>query len=61
VAVEAFLAGRLPFLGIDATVERVLEAASGAPAADLDDLLEADADARRLAREALVSLEAPVA
>jgi 1-deoxy-D-xylulose-5-phosphate reductoisomerase len=61
VAVEAFLAGRLRFLGIGATVERVLEAASGAPAADLDDLLEADADARRLAREALVSLEAPVA
>jgi 1-deoxy-D-xylulose-5-phosphate reductoisomerase len=55
VAVEAFLAGRLPFLGIGETVERVLETASGAPAGDLDDLLEADADARRVAREALGS------
>jgi 1-deoxy-D-xylulose-5-phosphate reductoisomerase len=55
VAVEAFLAGRLPFLGIGETVGRVLESASGAPAGDLDDLLEADADARRLAREALGS------
>jgi 1-deoxy-D-xylulose-5-phosphate reductoisomerase len=55
VAVEAFLAGRLPFLGIGEAVERVLGSASGAPADDLDDLLEADADARRLAREALGS------
>jgi 1-deoxy-D-xylulose-5-phosphate reductoisomerase len=55
VAVETFLAGRLPFLGIAETVERVLESASGTPAADLDDLLEADADARRLARAALGS------
>ena len=55
VAVEAFLAGRLPFLGIAETVERVLEAAPGTPAGDLDDLFEADADARRLARTALGS------
>ena len=55
VAVEAFLAGRLPFLGIAETVEPVLESASATPVADLDELLEADEDARRLAREALGS------
>ena len=61
VAVEAFLAGRLPFLGIGETVERVLDAASGAPARDLDDLLEADAEARRLAGQAVAERGAPVA
>ena len=49
VAVEAFLAQRLPFLGIDAVVEETLAAADGAPARDLHDLVEADAEARRLA------------
>jgi 1-deoxy-D-xylulose-5-phosphate reductoisomerase len=55
IAVEAFLAGRLPFLGIGETVARALESVSGAPAGDLDELLEADADARRLAGEAVGS------
>ncbi len=51
VAVAAFLAGELPFLGIAETVERTL-AATGAPAArDLGDLLEIDAAARDAARE----------
>jgi 1-deoxy-D-xylulose-5-phosphate reductoisomerase len=49
VAVAAFLDGRLPFLGIAEVVEAVLEEAEGAPARDLDDLVEADASARRLA------------
>src|SRR5918999_1793166 len=48
VAVEAFLAGRLPFLGIGKAVERVLEDAAGTPAAGLDDLLEAGAQGRPL-------------
>ena len=48
VAVAAFLAGPLPFLGIAATVEETLAAVDGAPARDLDDLVEADAEARRL-------------
>jgi 1-deoxy-D-xylulose-5-phosphate reductoisomerase len=61
VAVEAFLAERLPFLGIAETVERVLDAASGAPAADLDELLDADAEARRLAVQAIAERGAPVA
>jgi 1-deoxy-D-xylulose-5-phosphate reductoisomerase len=49
VAVAAFLEGRLPFLGIAATVEEALAETDGAPASDLDDLVEADAAARRLA------------
>ncbi|HWG57261.1 MAG TPA: 1-deoxy-D-xylulose-5-phosphate reductoisomerase [Gaiellaceae bacterium] len=56
VAVAAFLDGRLPFLGIAETVEEVLAAASGSPARDLDDLVAADAEARRLAEDALAEV-----
>jgi 1-deoxy-D-xylulose-5-phosphate reductoisomerase len=49
VAVAAFLADRLPFLGISDVVEETLASVEGAPARDVDDLLEADAQARRLA------------
>jgi 1-deoxy-D-xylulose-5-phosphate reductoisomerase len=49
VAVAAFLDGRLPFLGIAEVVEETLAAADGAPARDLGELVEADAEARRLA------------
>ncbi len=44
----AFLDGRLPFLGIADAVEETLAAVDGAAARDLDDLVEADAEARRL-------------
>jgi 1-deoxy-D-xylulose-5-phosphate reductoisomerase len=50
VAVAAFLEGRLPFLTIAEVVADVLDRVDGAPARDLDDLLEADARARSLAR-----------
>jgi 1-deoxy-D-xylulose-5-phosphate reductoisomerase len=53
VAVAAFLEGRLPFLGIAEVVAEALAAADGAPARDLDELVAVDADARRLAEEAL--------
>ena len=53
VAVAAFLAGRLSFLGIADVVEDALEAADGEPARDLDDLFEADAQARRIAERGL--------
>jgi 1-deoxy-D-xylulose-5-phosphate reductoisomerase len=53
VAVAAFLAGRLPFLGIAEVVADALERAAGEPARDLDDLVAADADARRHAEGAL--------
>jgi 1-deoxy-D-xylulose-5-phosphate reductoisomerase len=49
VAVAAFLEGRLPFLGIAEVVEDALGACDGAPARDLAELVEADAEARRLA------------
>ena len=53
VAVAAFLDGRLPFLGISATVEETLAAVDGSPARDLEDLVEADAEARGLAERGL--------
>jgi 1-deoxy-D-xylulose-5-phosphate reductoisomerase len=55
VAVAAFLEGRLSFLGIAATVEETLAAVHGDPASDLEDLVEADAEARRLAEKELVA------
>ena len=59
VAVEAFLAGALPFPGIAATVARVLEdhlaRAGSAQLRDLSDVLAADAWARARAHERLAS------
>jgi len=54
VAVAAFLEGRLPFLGIAATVDEVLAEVDGSPARDLEELVEADREARRLAERAAV-------
>jgi 1-deoxy-D-xylulose-5-phosphate reductoisomerase len=51
VAVAAFLDGRLPFLGIAEAVEETLAAVDGAAASDLDELMEADAEARRRTQE----------
>ena len=53
VAVGAFLAGRLSFLGIADVVERALASADGSPAPDLAALVEADAAARRAAEAIL--------
>ena len=53
VAVAAFLAGALPFLGIAEVVAETLAACDRAPARDLDDLVAADAEARRHAEAAL--------
>ena len=47
-AVAAFLAGRLPFLAIAEVVGDALATAGGAPARDVDDLLEADRTARAI-------------
>jgi 1-deoxy-D-xylulose-5-phosphate reductoisomerase len=49
VAVEAFLARRIGFMAIGEVVERVLNALPNTSAATLDDVLAADASARRLA------------
>src|SRR5439155_14044809 len=47
VAVQAFLAGELPFLGIAEVVEETLAAVDGADAGEVGELVEADAAARR--------------
>ncbi len=56
IAVEAFLAGKLPFLGIPRTIEQVLAlTASGSPAS-IPEVLSADAAARRSAQEIVTRL-----
>jgi 1-deoxy-D-xylulose-5-phosphate reductoisomerase len=47
VAVAAFLEGRIPFTGIAAAVERVLEEMPARPVSHFNDLFDADAEARR--------------
>jgi 1-deoxy-D-xylulose-5-phosphate reductoisomerase len=55
VAVQLFLDGRIRFGKIAETIERVLEEHRPAAARTLDGVLAADAEARRLAREAACS------
>jgi len=52
IAVAAFLEGRLSFPGIPAVIEAVLGAMPRTSLHSIDDVLAADAEARRLAREA---------
>jgi 1-deoxy-D-xylulose-5-phosphate reductoisomerase len=51
VAVAAFLAGRLPFLGIPTLIQATMDAIPAEPADDLEVLLGCDARARRQAEE----------
>jgi len=51
VGVAAFLEGRLAFPGIAQTIEQVLERMPKVRLNSMDDVLAADAEARRLARE----------
>jgi 1-deoxy-D-xylulose-5-phosphate reductoisomerase len=53
VAVAAFLAGRLPFLAIAEVVGDALAQSDGAPARDVEDLLDADGATRRHAEHGL--------
>jgi 1-deoxy-D-xylulose-5-phosphate reductoisomerase len=55
-AVRAFLAGALSFLGIEAVVEQVLERLGGARVTDLEQVLAVDAEARRLAADAVAAI-----
>ena len=50
VAVEAFLAKRIPFTGIPEVIERTLEALPGRPVKHFEDLFEVDEAAREHAR-----------
>ncbi len=59
VAVEAFLAGRIRWIDISRAIFDVLSVHDGKPAAELADVLEGDATARRLARNAIAKLESP--
>ncbi len=55
VAVEAFLAGRLPFLSIPATIERVLALTPAANPASIHQVLAADREARVRATEVIAA------
>ncbi|MEW5786866.1 MAG: 1-deoxy-D-xylulose-5-phosphate reductoisomerase [Pseudomonadota bacterium] len=54
-AVAAFLERRIPYLGIAATLEATLGRLSGLPAGSLEDLMAADGEARRTARELMTA------
>ncbi|GAB5100134.1 1-deoxy-D-xylulose-5-phosphate reductoisomerase [Caballeronia sp. HLA56] len=58
VAVEAFLARRIGFMAIGDVVDRVLNSLPNGSAASLDDVLAADANARRLAHRFVAELTA---
>jgi 1-deoxy-D-xylulose-5-phosphate reductoisomerase len=58
VAVAAFLEHRLPFLGIAEVIERVLARTPRTRFASMDDVLQADAEARRFAQEEVLALAA---
>jgi 1-deoxy-D-xylulose-5-phosphate reductoisomerase len=59
-AVGAFLAGQIPFTAIPEAIEEVMDAHPAAALRDLDDVLAADAWARRRSRETLVRRGAAV-
>jgi len=58
VAVAAFLERRLPFLGIAEVIERVLGRTPRVKFEKMDDVLSADSEARRMAREEVGKLTA---
>jgi len=51
IAVAAFLERRLPFLGIPEVIEQVLERTPRMRFEKMDDVLTADVEARRMAKE----------
>jgi 1-deoxy-D-xylulose-5-phosphate reductoisomerase len=55
-AVHAFLAGRLPFLGIAEVIERTLAVLPGGPIRAFESLYEADREARRVAEGAVLAV-----
>ncbi len=61
VAVAAFLDRRLPFPGIAGVIERVLERTPRVRFSSMADVLAADAEARRMAREETERLSAKLA
>ncbi|HUB84658.1 MAG TPA: 1-deoxy-D-xylulose-5-phosphate reductoisomerase [Rhizomicrobium sp.] len=55
IAVAAFLDKKLPFLDIGMVIERVLDKMPRSKMSSIDDVLAADGEARRLAREIIAS------
>lgn len=53
VAVEAFLAGKIPYLGIPEIIEDALEKIQARVPASLEEVLDADAEARRIGLSAI--------
>jgi 1-deoxy-D-xylulose-5-phosphate reductoisomerase len=53
IAVEAFLAGKLPFLGIPRTIEAVLALTNAGSPASISEVLTADLQARKQARQVI--------
>jgi 1-deoxy-D-xylulose-5-phosphate reductoisomerase len=53
IAVDAFLAGNLPFTGIPRTIEQVLALTPTGSPASIPEVLAADLRARSLARESI--------
>jgi 1-deoxy-D-xylulose-5-phosphate reductoisomerase len=58
VAVDAFLGGQVGFMDIPGIVSSVMERRPGAAVNSLDDVLAADAQARRLARQVVAEFRA---
>jgi 1-deoxy-D-xylulose-5-phosphate reductoisomerase len=56
VAVAAFLGRQIPFLGIPEVVQNVLARTPGVKIERMDDVLAADAEARRIAKEEVIRL-----
>jgi 1-deoxy-D-xylulose-5-phosphate reductoisomerase len=56
IAVAAFLGRKLPFLGIPEVIERVLSRTPKTRFENMDDVLTADREARRMAKEELERL-----
>ena len=61
IAVEAFLSGHLPFLGIPRTIEQVLALTPEGSPASISEVLALDARARERAREAVAVAHRPAA
>jgi 1-deoxy-D-xylulose-5-phosphate reductoisomerase len=57
VAVAAFLGGRLKFVGIPEVIERVLERTPRMKLSSIADVLTADSEARRIAKEEVAATE----
>jgi 1-deoxy-D-xylulose-5-phosphate reductoisomerase len=56
IAVHAFLAGQLPFLGIHEVIERTLHTLGSSPVRAFESLYEADREARALAERAVAAM-----